>query len=245
MRFIAATLFSILFYMIWGTLLLLFHPIQVVAYNLFGYSAHKKTVDLLNYLLVKNLYILLCRPVFIGFEKLPKNKPLIIVANHQSLFDISPVVYGFRKHHAKFISKKELSKGIPSVSYNLRKGGSVLIDRASGSQAIKEILRLGKQMEEKNFSACIFPEGTRSKTGKLRKFQAAGLKTLLKASPTAIIIPFVINGNYKLHKYGMFPLNIGLRLEYKALKPIERNKHTADSLIQEIELTIQNALLFS
>jgi 1-acyl-sn-glycerol-3-phosphate acyltransferase len=165
-----------------------------------------------------------------------------IVANHQSMFDISPVVVGFRRHHAKFISKKELGKYLPSISYNLNKGGSVLIDRASGSQSIKEILRLGRLMEEKNYSVCLFPEGTRSKTGQLRRFQSAGFKTLLKASPSAIIVPFVIDGNYKLHKYGMFPLNIGLRLKYSVLEPISRENYTDEELLELAESRIKKAL---
>jgi 1-acyl-sn-glycerol-3-phosphate acyltransferase len=242
MKKILAYILSAIYYFNWLLLLLLFHPIQVIAYNLFGYSAHKKVVDSMNYFLIWNLYTLLCRPTFHGFDTLPTNKPLIIISNHQSMFDISPVVVGFRRHHAKFISKKELGKYLPSVSYNLRKGGSVLIDRNSGSQSIKEILRLGKLLEQKNYSACIFPEGTRSKTGLVKHFQPAGIKTLLKASPSAIIVPLVIDGNYKLHKYGMFPLNIGIHLKYTALDPINREGYTDDALIELVELRIKMAL---
>jgi 1-acyl-sn-glycerol-3-phosphate acyltransferase len=237
-----AYILSTIYYINWLLLLLLFHPIQVIAYNLLGYSAHKKVVDILNYFLIWNLYTLLCRPTFHGFDTLPTNKPLIIISNHQSMFDISPVVVGFRRHHAKFISKKELGKYLPSVSYNLRKGGSVLIDRNNGSQSIKEIFRLGKLLEQKNYSACIFPEGTRSKTGLVKHFQPAGIKTLLKASPSAIIVPLVIDGNYKLHKYGMFPLNIGIHLKYTALDPINREGYTDDALIELVEHRIKMAL---
>ncbi len=233
MRKLIAYPLTIIHYLFMGLFLGLFHFVQVFAFNILGYSAHKKTVDTLNHILIYNLYTLLCRPKFTGFNKLPKNVPLIIVANHQSMYDISPVVWGFRKHHAKFISKKELGHYIPSISYNLRKGGSVLIDRESGAQSIKEILKLGKKMEEKNWSVCIFPEGTRSKTGKLRNFQSAGFKTLLKASPSALIVPFVIHENYKLHKWGNFPLNIGLKLTYTALSPIKRESFSDEELLEQ------------
>jgi len=234
---------TLIYYFIFGALLGIFHIIQVIAYNLFGYSAHKKTVDALNYLLVKNLYTLFCRPSFHGVDNLPENTPLIIVSNHQSMFDISPVVWGFHKHHVKFISKKELGKGIPSISYNLKKGGSALIDRKSGSQAIKEILKLGRNMEQKKWSACIFPEGTRSKNGKLKKFQLAGFKTLLKASPSALIVPFVINGNYRLLKWGSFPLNIGLRLKYTALQSIDRKDFNSEGeLLEYVKKQIEENL---
>lgn len=242
MKKIIAYPFTVIFYLIFGLTLGIFHPIQVIAYNVGGYKAHKKSVDAFNWLLIKALYILLCRPTFHGFDKLPKGKPLLILSNHQSMFDISPVVVGFRKHHAKFISKKELGKNIPSISYNLNKGGSVLIDRRNSGQSIKEILKLGKKMEKQNWSACLFPEGTRSKTGSLRKFQPAGIKTLLKASPSALVVPFVIDGNYKLHKYGGFPLNIGIHLKYTALEPISRDKYTDEELIELVEKKIKETL---
>ena len=242
MRKILAYPLSILFYFFFGLLLALFHPMQVIAYNLFGYSAHKKTVDILNFLLVNNMYFLFCRSSFYGFDKLPQNRPLIIVANHQSMFDISPVVWGFRKHHAKFISKKELGKNIPSISYNLQKGGSVLIDRENGSQSLKEIFKLGQVLEQKKYSACLFPEGTRSKDGKVKQFRLGGFKSLLRSSPSAIIVPFVVDGNYKLHKFGMFPLNIGLHLKYTVLDPIERKALSDEDLLLMVENSIKKAL---
>lgn len=239
MRKILAYPISIIHYGLLLLILTIFHPIQVIAFNLFGYKAHKKTVDLLNFCFAYNAYSLFCRISFHGFNKVQKNKPLIIVSNHQSMYDISPIGWGFRKHHPKFISKKELGKNLPSVSYNLRKGGSVLIDRNSGSQSIKEILKLGKRMEAENWSVCIFPEGTRSKTGELKSFQPAGFKTLLKASPSALIVPCVIDGNHKLHKWGNFPLNIGLRLKYTALDPISRENKTDEELLEEVRDQIQ------
>lgn len=242
MRKLFAYPLSVIHFLLMGILLVLFHPVQVLAYQFFGYGAHKKTVDLLNFLLIQNFYTLACKPVFSGFEKLPLQVPLIIVANHQSMYDISPVVWGFRRHHAKFISKKELGKNLPSISYNLRKGGSVLIDRKNGAQSIKEILKLGRKMEEKNWSVCIFPEGTRSRTGQLRTFQTAGFKTLLKASPNALIVPFAIDGNYKLHRWGQFPLNIGIKLRFTALEPLARQALTDEELLEICAQRINAAL---
>lgn len=242
MRKVIAFIFSTIHYPINIVLVSLFQPIQVIAYNVFGYKAHKKAVDILNLIFVYNLFTLCCRPSFRGFEKVPKNKPLIIVSNHQSMYDISPIGWGFRKHHPKYVAKKELGQNIPSISYNLKKGGSVLIDRKNGSQSVKEILKLGKNMEEKNWSVCIFPEGSRSKDGQLKKFHSAGFKTLLKVSPNAIVVPFVIDGNYKLHKYGKFPLNVGLRLKYTALEPIERNGLSDEEILDKAKLMIQESL---
>ena len=56
-----------------------------------------------------------------------------------------------RKWHPKFISKKELGKGIPSVSYNLKYGGSALIDRKDPKQALPEIKKV---KYEKTLESC-------------------------------------------------------------------------------------------
>jgi len=242
MRKIVAYLLTIIHYFLMSVLLIGFHPIQVIAYNLFGYEAHKKVVDLINYLFVKNLNTLFCWFTYHGFKNLPKNVPLIIISNHQSMHDIAPIAWAFRKHHPKFIAKKELGRHYPSISYNLRKGGSIVIDRQSGSKAIKEILGLGKNMEKKNWSVCIFPEGTRSKNGELNEFKPAGFKTLLRAAPNALIVPMVIDGNYKLHKWGQFPLNIGIRIKYTALKPMHRGDLTEIELLEKIKNQIKQHL---
>ena len=224
-------------------LLGIFHAAQVITFNFFGYNAHKKSVDLLNFFMVYNLYTVFCRPVFKGFKKLPTDKPLIIVSNHQSMYDVSPIIWGFRKHHAKFIAKYELGKKrTPSIAYNLRNGGSILIDRRKGSESIREILKLGKKMEENNWSACLFPEGSRSKNGELKKFQPAGFKTLLKASPSALVVPFVIDGNYRIGKWENFPRNIGHKIYYTALSPISREGLSDEELLDEAKNAIQQQL---
>lgn len=242
MRKIIAYPLSIIHYLVLGILLVVFHVFQVLAYRILGYRAHKFVVDVLNFMILANIATLGIIPRFKGFRNMPKNVPLIIVSNHQSMYDIPAVVWGFRKHHAKFISKKELGKNIPSISYNLNKGGSVLIDRKNGSQSIKEILKLGKKMETNHWSVCIFPEGTRSKTGKLRGFQSAGFKTLLKASPNALIVPMVIDGNYKLHCWGSFPMNFGNPITYTALEPIARQDMDDEALLALIRDKISESL---
>lgn len=239
---ILAVPFSILFYLSFGLLLVVFHVVQVVALHLGGYHAHKKSVDVLNYLIIKCFYILGAKVKFSGFGKLPENRPLIIVSNHQSAWDIPPVVWGFRKHHPKFISKIELAKNIPSISYNLRHGGSALIDRRNGSQAIKELIKLGQKIEEKKFAVCIYPEGTRSANGQMKKFQPGGIKTLLKASPSAVIVPFVIDGNYKLQMPKSWIMNLGVKLTYTVLDPIEPGLTPAEELVEQTEQEIRKYL---
>src|ERR1700744_4264562 len=152
--------------------LLIFHPIQWLCLKLGGYSAHKKSVDILNWCLTSTLYLTGNTVTFINKQNLPTDRPMIFVANHQSLVDIPPLIYYLRKYHAKFVSKIELTKGIPSISYNLKVGGGANIDRKDPRQSLMEMGKLGTRMKENNWSTVIFPEGTRSKDGKVRDFQA-------------------------------------------------------------------------
>ncbi len=242
MKKILGYLFSPVYLLVFGLLLLVFHPVQVVCRWIGGYQLRKKSVDILNFFLLYSLVIVGARIRFRGFDLLPEDRPFIIVSNHQSTFDIPPIVWGFRKHHPKFVSKKELGHGIPSISYNLRYGGSALIDRKNGRQSVIEITRLGKHIEKERYCASIFPEGTRSKTGKLKKFQHAGIATLLRAAPSACIVPFAIDGNSQLMEKGYFPLQFGAGLTYTVLPPIDPEGKDPKDLTEEIEQKIRFAL---
>ncbi|GGG40031.1 hypothetical protein GCM10011414_06880 [Croceivirga lutea] len=146
-----------------------------------------------------------------------------------------------RKFHPKFVSKKELGKGIPSVSYNLRHGGSVLIDRKNPRQALTEVAKLGKYIEKHNRSAVIFPEGTRSRNGEPKPFKTKGLQILLKYAPNALIVPISINNSWKILKYGKFPMGLGNHVKFQVHEPIE-NTGDPIELIAKIEATITSGI---
>lgn len=149
-----------------------------------------------------------------------------------------------RKHHPKFVSKMELGKGIPSVSYNLRHGGSVLINRKDSKQSLMQIAKLGTYIEEHNRSAVIFPEGTRSKTGEPKKFYTTGLKVLIKKAPSALIIPISINNSWKMLKYGKFPYGLGNHISFEVHPPLAITGNV-DELIEKVERTITNSIRYT
>jgi len=225
--------------MVFGLLLVIFHPIQWFCLKVFGYQAHKKSVDILNGGLVRCLLILGNTVKFTGTKKIPAGVPLIIVANHQSMYDIPPIIWHMRKFHAKFISKKELGKGIPSVSFNLRHGGHVLIDRKDPKQALPAIMGIAKYIQQHNRSAVIFPEGTRSKTGEPKKFSENGLKILCKFAPSAYIVPVSINNSWKVVRFGSFPLGIGNRLTFTVQEPFA----IKDIPFEEVMARTENAVI--
>lgn len=186
-------------------------------------------------------HVLGTRYSFHNPHNIPTDRPAIIVLNHQSMHDIPPVIWFMRKHHPKFVSKMELGKGIPSVSYNLRHGGSVLINRKDSKQSLTQIAKLGAYIEEHNRSAVIFPEGTRSKTGEPKKFHATGLKVLIKRAPSALIIPISINNSWKMMKYGKFPYGIGNHISFEVHSPLTITENV-DELIEKVEKTITNSI---
>ncbi len=234
---------SFIYYFCFGLTLVIFHPIQWVAITVFGYKAHKISVDWLQFWLMVDTLILGTWHSIRWAEKLPVNTPLIIVSNHQSLYDIPPLIWYFRKHHVKFISKKELGKGIPSVSFNLRHGGSVLIDRKKPMQAITAIKDFGKYISENKRAAVIFPEGTRSKTGKPKQWQTKGLITLFEEIPTAVIVPVTVNNSWKMTRYGKFPMGLGNHLKFTIHPSVKVADHRHDVLVKMLEEQISKAII--
>lgn len=226
---------SIVFYLAFAFCLLLFHPIQWICLNVFGYQAHKKSVDYLNFLLVKCTNILGTTYHVENRDLIPKDVPVIFVANHQSLYDIIGMIWYLRRSHPKFVSKKELGKGIPSVSYNLRHGGSVLIDRKDPKQALPQLKHLGEYIEKHRRSAVIFPEGTRSRNGVPKRFSENGLKILCKYAPSAYVVPISINHSWKMVRYGQFPMGLGNRLQFTIQEPMSVKDHTFAELMEKTE----------
>ena len=230
--------------MCFGLCLVIFHPIQWICFNVFGYQAHKKSVDYLNFFLVKCTNILGTTYRFENLNSIPKNVPLIVVANHQSMYDIIAIIWYMRRYHCKFVSKKELGSGIPSVSYNLRHGGSVLIDRKDPKQAIPTIKGLSEYIEKNTRSAVIFPEGTRSKTGKPKEFAQSGLKILCKYAPSAYVVPISINNSWKMVRFGAFPMGLGNRLTFTIHEPMAVKDYAFEELIQKTEAAVVSKIKY-
>jgi 1-acyl-sn-glycerol-3-phosphate acyltransferase len=222
--------------------LVIFQPIQWICFRFFGYAAHKRSVDILNFFLFSTFYLTGNTVTFINNQNLPVGRPIIFLSNHQSLLDISPLIYYLRRYHAKFISKIELTKGIPSISYNLKYGGGANIDRKDPRQSMTEMMKLGERMKTNNWSAVIFPEGTRSKDGMVKTFQSAGVAMLLKKCPDALLVPIAIKNSWKIVQYGFYPLNTFTSMTWTVLEPIEPGKTPVAELVLEAENRIKAAL---
>ena len=234
---------SFLFYLSFTSALLVFHLGQWIGFNFFGYKGHKKAVDLLNWTILKALHILGTRFSFTIEDKIPDNVHLVIVCNHQTTWDIPSIIWHLRKRHPAFIAKKELGKGIPSISYNLTHGASVLINRRKPLEATQQIIKIGQYAAKNNRSVVIFPEGTRSKDGSPKPFKERGLKTLFEQMPGGYVLPVTVNNSWKLQQYGFFPMGLGVHLKHQINPAIKISDHTHQELIAITEQIITKNII--
>lgn len=129
-----------------------------------------------------------------GLENLPKGNCLY-VSNHQSLFDVPVLLAGIRRPMG-FIAKKEIQK-IKVISDWMEMIHCVFIDRKNIRKSI-EAINKGIEYLKLGYSMVIFPEGTRSKQGKVGEFKQGSMKLALKSDVP--IVPVVIDGTYKIRE---------------------------------------------
>ena len=230
---------SPIFVLTFTLLLIIFHPFQWLSFTLFGVKGHSKVVNALNYTLVKSMLLIGVTVRVINKHKIPENTPIIFVSNHQSISDIPPIGWYFRKYNPKFVSKIELGKGVPSVSFNLKNGGAALIDRKDSKQSISELINFSKRINKNKWSAVIFPEGTRSRNGVPKSFAKNGLKVIAKFNKEGYIVPLTINNSWKIFKYGKFPLGIGNPITITTHQPIKIDSLPIDELLEKTESVIK------
>ncbi|AEC02534.1 lysophospholipid acyltransferase family protein [Parasphaerochaeta coccoides] len=122
----------------------------------------------------------------------PAGTPLCIIVNHQSLLDVVAVV-GYSGTIPGFIAKKELSF-IPIIASYMKGLHCVMLDRKSPKSSIASISE-GVKNITRGIPMVVFPEGTRSKDGKLGEFKAGSLKLATRSKAT--IVPIAISGGRK------------------------------------------------
>jgi 1-acyl-sn-glycerol-3-phosphate acyltransferase len=125
-----------------------------------------------------------------GIENLPKS-PAIVIANHQSswetilfyklIFPVSPIL------------KKELTE-IPFWGWSMRLLKPIAIDRSKPREAGRSLLVQGIDRIRSGNSIIVFPEGSRSDWGSVRRFSRGGAKLALAADTD--IIPIAHNAGY-------------------------------------------------
>ena len=168
-----------------------------------------------------------------GREHLNSEKPYIFAANHQSQFDIL-VLQGFLGIDFRWLAKKELF-AVPIWGPAMRRAGYIPIDRSHGRQAIKSLDEAAQKIAA-GTSVIIFPEGTRSRDGKLHEFKAGAMMLAIKSG--VAIVPVAILGTYETLPKGRLLIRPGT-VEIRVGSPIEtrgyssRDKHDLARVSQE------------
>jgi len=235
--------FSLPFLVAFALILLVFDPLQRVA-RLFGPRPHEIVAGLLQVSLVAAFRLCGAR---LDVERSPDVKPrtpYIVIANHQSLFDIPILGCLLFTNFPKYVSKQELAHWLPSISYNLRRGGNALIDRGDRDSASQAIRALGERAQERGVSVVIYPEGTRARAGALGRFRPAGTLALLEAAPELSVVPFAIDGSWRLLRHNLLPVPFGVRIRLRLASPISRSEeHDGAAILEsaraEIEATLR------
>lgn len=218
------------FLIAFGGALLIFDPLQRIA-RLFGQRPQERVAGALQVALVAAFRLAGTRVEVEHSSLVRPNSPYLFISNHQSLFDIPILGAALFSNYPKYVSKIELAKGIPSISYNLRRGGNAIIDRDDRDQAMAAIRELGVQVVERGVSAVIYPEGTRARKGKLRTFRSAGAIALFESAPGIPVVSVTIDGSWELLQYNLLPVPFGTRVRVKIGDPIERKPEDDPSAI--------------
>jgi len=133
----------------------------------------------------------------IGRDKINNSNSYIYVANHSSLFDI-PILLSGLKDNVCIIYKKELEK-IPIFGYGLKKSPFISIIRSDPRKALESIKSSLSTLQSGD-SLFIFPEGTRTKDGKIQSFKrGAFMIASLSGLP---IVPVSIKGSFDILPLG-------------------------------------------
>ncbi|GLH70448.1 1-acyl-sn-glycerol-3-phosphate acyltransferase [Geothrix rubra] len=174
-----------------------------------------------------------------GWDQLPADiregrQPVIFMSNHESQLD-PPVLIGVLPLPAVYIAKKEV-KYLPFVGWAAMVAGVIFIDRRDRERAIRSIhaaaleIRGGKNV-------VIFPEGTRSPTGRLLPFKKGGFALAQEAGVP--IVPLATLGGFQVLPRGSALIRPG-RYEVHVGAPVEASAYAErDALAEEVRRRIE------
>lgn len=174
-------------------------------------------------------YLALCRVKTSGHEKLDPKQSYVFVANHQGAFDIF-LIYGFLNQNVKWLQKQSLRK-LPLVGFASEKAGHVFVDNSTVSARALTIERAKEQITE-GVSIVIFPEGSRTLTGKMGSFKRGAYH--IARDLQLPVVPLTLNGPYDVLKRNTKLIKPG-KLELIIHDPIPASSLTGDNLSDVIE----------
>lgn len=128
-----------------------------------------------------------------NLAKVDWSRPVFVMGNHGSYADI-PISFLALERTVGFVAKRELVF-IPFLGFWMKAIGCIFVNR--GSRDVGKVVREAVQKSMKNVPRIyVFPEGTRSKNGKLSPFKSGGFRFATESD--AIVLPIVIKGSHAI-----------------------------------------------
>ncbi len=149
-----------------------------------------------------------------GKEKIDKKGTYIIVSNHQSGADI--LVLFTLQIHFKWVAKRALFF-VPFLGWNMAMNRYIALRRGKKSSMHKMMERSKKDLLNGN-SMMIFPEGTRSRDGRLQPFKSGAFHLALETHIP--ILPIIITGTSEAIRKGGYLISKQHNLRVQILDPI-------------------------
>ncbi|HVR73026.1 MAG TPA: lysophospholipid acyltransferase family protein [Planctomycetota bacterium] len=160
--------------------------------------------------------ILYFRARFEKVERVPRTGPVILAANHQSLFDPCLVGISF-KRRASFLARETLFR-VPVLGWLIRKLGAFPVPRES--TAPRKALEVCVRVLELGRALVLFPEGTRTRDGRMQPLRR-GVAQLAQRTG-APVVPVIIQGAHavwprkrRLPRPGRIRITFGEPLRYE------------------------------
>ncbi len=161
-----------------------------------------------------------------GRERLPWRGPAVLVANHLSMLDIL-VVYGLFRPF-KWVAKAELFR-VPVVGWNMALNDYVRVWRGD-PESVRKMMDHCRRHLARGTPVLVFPEGTRSRTGRLQAFKDGAFRLALDAG--CPVIPIAITGTAEgLPKSGLM-LRGRMQATVRVLGPISPVDHPSLSALR-------------
>lgn len=164
-------------------------------------------------------------------EVLDPDRPQILVANHQSWYDVLALIAAV-PGRSVFVAKKELRK-IPLFGPASEACGHIFIDRTDRSQSIQSLRDANKRLDEASPTIIMFPEGTRSGTGALGPFKKGAFVLAIQSGVD--IVPAAITGSREIMRKGSWKIRPGATINVRFGEPISVDGLTLDDRNQLTE----------
>jgi 1-acyl-sn-glycerol-3-phosphate acyltransferase len=162
------------------------------------------------------------RVVYDGLDRTRTAGPCVYVANHQSWIDIW-VLMRVIPASTRLVAKEELRR-VPVIGQVLSVSGFVMIDRSNRARSIQSLRQAAEKIRGGR-SVLLFPEGTRSRDGRLQPFKKGGFHLALQAGVP--VVPVAIHGSFALLPPGSLRSRRGtVRVEF--LDPVSPAAFRAD-----------------